>query len=100
MAFTAHVIFIFVLIGFVSTFTIALKKGKLFVGKRSTGTNDGPVVPVLEYDNHFCAYPLPKTLAHLKFELVIFIRFFIEVIIQCIANRGKWCEPFLGVTKR
>ena len=39
--------------------------------ERAERSNDGPVVPVLECDSHLYARPPPRTVADLKFDLVI-----------------------------
>ena len=38
--------------------------------ERAEGTNDGPLVPISEYDQHFVARPRPRTVGELRFELV------------------------------
>ena len=38
--------------------------------ERAEGTNDGPLVPILEYDPHFSARPRPRTVGELQFDLV------------------------------
>ena len=38
--------------------------------ERAEGTNDGPLVPILEYDPHFFARPRPWTVGELRFDLV------------------------------
>ena len=74
--------------------------------ERADGTNDGPLVPILEYDPRFFARPRPRTIAIWKIPVQLdiwFIQFFVKGIFEHIASRGKWCDiakPLLGCGKR